>query len=115
MKFKNPRRETLARLREIKQAATNLISRWDVTSTVYESYTGTYVDERTGQERTFHNSRRVPRQYHEYPENSAAHWRDLYAQAQALMDAAEQLREHAAVEYRRSMERAAELAEQQRV
>ena len=99
--YRSPRRRVLAELKAVKDRLQWLINRWDVEGTVYETVEQAYIDERTGQERTFTNSAPRKRRAEEYPENQAAQWQTLYRQAETAALEASELAEFALAQYRR--------------
>jgi hypothetical protein len=101
--FKNPRREALARLKEIKQGAQYLINALTVASTVYEYYTQTISDQSGTRE--IQNARPRPRRTEEYPENKPGTWGALYAEADRLTAQASALREFAQQQYNEAVAR----------
>ena len=109
--FKNARREALARLAEIRDAAKWLINGLTITSTVYEPTMKTYTEQHTGVTREYQDSNPRPRRYEEYPENKPANWSAVYAEADRLVVLASALREFAAEKYHETVARNAERAQ----
>jgi hypothetical protein len=93
-KFRNKRREVLARLADMKRAVTTLSNVFTVESRVYEEH-GTRA-----------------RRPEEYPENKRAYWEWLAVQAEDLMIQADALRTLARDEVERMAREAYEASRQ---
>lgn len=111
--FKNPRRQALAMLKDLRDGVSWLSSGWNVRSTAYDMITKTYRDQRSGEVREYQDHATRPRRYEEYPENNKENWAALYAEADRLVALASALREFAETEYHRTVNRDAGRASQQ--
>lgn len=101
--FKNPRRQALAMLKDLRDSLVWLSNGWNVRSTTFEEVTKTYTDR--GVQRTYRDHETRPRRYDEYPENNPANWSALYAEADRMVAQASALREFAAQQYHATVAR----------